>query len=175
MPYKVTQIDTILNGTLISVENISYKECVKCHSLFRIVKGKEVTIAETDEDNGLCFINGRIDSLYISLSFSKCKTFHGCSYFNKKGKVDEQISYYWYPVFLKDTFYNKKIFIKFIRDIENKEKFEYQTIFKIKYFPKRLFLNEFDILYNGKSIKKGVFIDEKGEFYYRQNGIRLYF
>ena len=25
MPYKVTQIDTILNGTLISVENISYK------------------------------------------------------------------------------------------------------------------------------------------------------
>jgi hypothetical protein len=68
MPYKVTQIDTILNGTLIYVENISYKECAKCHSLFRIVKGKEVTIAETDfEDNGLCFINGRIDSLYIYL------------------------------------------------------------------------------------------------------------
>jgi hypothetical protein len=89
--------------------------------------------------------------------------------------VDEQISYYWYPVFIKDSFYDKKISIKFYKDIENKEKIEYQTIFKIKYFPKRLFLDEFNVLYNKKSIKKGVFIDEEGKTYYKQNGIRLYF
>ena len=174
IPFQVSaKSDSILNGTMIFIEN---HKSIPCISVLKIITSNKQIKYDLTDENGYLFIKEKIDSVYISLDMTYSKKHYVYSTFiDNKGDLREPLYNYWYPVFLKDTFYGKKIFIKFNRDIENKEKIEYQTIFKIKYFPKRLFLDEFDILYNGKSIKKGVFIDEKGRFYYKQNGIRLYF
>jgi hypothetical protein len=174
VPYivSVTTNDT-LSGTIFFIDNSSFNN-ETCHYLLKIIKDKKVEFVETD-DSGEYYSKEKFDSIYISLFYRTCKCGPYTSFFDNKGNVQNQRTHYWYPIIINDSSSNKKISIKFYKDIEGKIKTEYKTIFKIKYFPKRLYLSDFDVLYDEKSIKKEIFFDHNGNPYYKYHGIGLNF